>query len=60
MTISSSFIFVSLNDLFSPPIVMSLKDHFHCFNIQAKFYEDITYIEEQFLLLGPLQIQLGL
>jgi hypothetical protein len=37
-----------------------LKDNFHCINIQDKFYEDTTYSEEQFLLLGPLQIQLRL
>jgi hypothetical protein len=33
---------------------MSLKDNFHYFNIQVKFYEDTKYSEEQFLLLGPL------
>jgi hypothetical protein len=37
-----------------------IKNNFYCFNIQAKIYEKTTYSEEQFLLLGPLQIQLRL
>jgi endo-1,4-beta-D-glucanase Y len=36
---------------------MSFKCDFSCFNIQPNFDGDRTYSDEQFLLLGQLQIQ---
>jgi hypothetical protein len=54
--LSTSFSFIFLSFI-SPSIVMSFKCDFSCFNIQPNFDGDRTYSDEQFLLLGQLQIQ---